>query len=390
MLFKKTTKYKFILMVIIFTFMVTSKISAMEPTIEEIASQMLMVGFRGTSVDENSPIIKHIKAGIIGNVILFDVDQTLNATSERNIKSPEQLESLIKTLKQSVPSNSPILWVAIDQEGGKVQRLRPERGFRETYPTAQYLGTKSPSETFKVAYKLGSELATLGIDVNFAPVADININEKSPAIGGKERSYSKSADLVTQHIFAYANGLIKSGLIPCLKHFPGHGSADTDTHDGAANVTQTWLGLELLPYCRAIISGWEGMIMSAHVYHEAFDPELPASLSKNIMDGLLRGILNWKGVIVTDDLHMGALTQKYNIEETIYFAINAGADILIFSSNAKDMQFDPDFPVVAHKTIVKLVNEGKISEQRLRESWERIMLLKNKAHKNQQTLLFRP
>ena len=350
--------------------------TANEPTVKEMAAQMLMVGFRGAEVNDASPIISHIKAGYVGNVILFERDMTAGSGQIRNIVSPEQLTALSKSLKDAAPTDVP-LWIAIDQEGGRVQRLRPERGFTENYPSAQVLGRGEASVTQDVAERMGHELKKMGVDVNFAPVADVNVNSDSPVIGRLERSFSHDPIIVAQHVIAFSDGLKRAGVIPCLKHFPGHGSAEYDTHMETADVTSTWEDSELLPYRMAFESDFQGTVMTSHVFHRKLDPQYPASLSFNITTTLLRDTLGWKGIVITDDLHMGALTQHYSIEEIIYRAVDAGADILIFSSNSRNMTYDPDFPKKVHDILTGLVTEGKISKERLYESWNRIVNLKS-------------
>ena len=353
-----------------------SAAAASEPTVEEMAAQMLMVGFRGTELDDTSPIIRHIKAGHVGNVILFERDITVGGGQLRNIVSPEQLTALSKSLQDAAPTDIP-LWIAIDQEGGRVQRLRPARGFAENYPSAQVLGYGDVSVTRDVAKRMGLELREMGINVNFAPVADVNINRDSPVIGRIERSFSHDPGVVAQHVIAFSDGLREAGVIPCLKHFPGHGSADHDTHIETTDVTLTWQESELLPYRIAFESGFQGAVMTSHVLHRGLDPQYPASLSYSITTTLLREKLGWDGVVVTDDLHMGALMLHYSIEQIIYRAVSAGADVLIFASNSSDMVYDPDFPQKAHDILVNLVIEGRISKERLYESWSRIVNLKS-------------
>ena len=236
-----------------------------EPTVEAMAAQMLMVGFRGTEAGPESPIVRHIKAGSVGNVILFSRDQTNGAGADRNIRSPEQLRALTAALKAAAPADMPV-WVGLDQEGGRVQRLRPGMGFAEDYPSARTLGVSDDiALTRLTAERMGRELAELGIDVDFAPVADVNVNPESPAIGALGRSFSADPEAVARHAATFSEGLRAAGVIPCLKHFPGHGSADADTHIGAADVTQTWREEELIPYRRAVASGWRGMIMTSHI-----------------------------------------------------------------------------------------------------------------------------
>ncbi|MCL2147499.1 MAG: hypothetical protein FWH52_06800 [Synergistaceae bacterium] len=371
----KNTKIIVAAVIVISAICCVNCVSAAQPSVEEMAAQMLMVGFRGTEVDEDSAIIRHIRAGFVGNVVLFEKDMTIGAGKLRNIESPARLKKLVKALKEANASPVP-LWVAIDQEGGKVQRLRPDRGFEADFPSAQTLGQGDESQTLDVAGKIGQELSRMGIDMNFAPVADLNINPDSPAIGRVERSFGDDPKIVTKHVLAYIEGMNKAGILPCLKHFPGHGSAKNDTHFGVTDITLTWKDYELLPYREIINSNLVVAIMTSHVYHEALDPEYPASLSYSITTNMLREMLGWKGLIITDDLHMRALTYKYDIEETINLAINAGADILIFSSNALLTIYDPDFPQKAHQTLVKLVHDGKISKERLYESWKRIIAIK--------------
>jgi len=336
-----------------------------------------MFGFRGAEVNEAYPIIRHIKAGYVGNVILFERDMTAGGGRDRNIISPEQLTVLTQALRDAKNAASGVpLWIAIDQEGGMVQRLRPARGFAENYPSARVLGRGDAAVTREVAERMGHELRALGIDVNFAPVADVDVNSASPVIGGIERSFSRDPYAVALHILAFSEGLKNAGIISSLKHFPGHGSAEDDTHLGTADVTLTWLEEELLPYRLAFEGGFQGTVMSSHVFHEGLDPLFPASLSYKITTELLRGELGWDGIIFTDDLHMGALMLHYSMEEIIYRSVYAGADILIFSSNSDGMAYDPNFPQEAFGILVNLVAEGRISKERLYESWNRIMALK--------------
>ena len=346
-----------------------------EPTLKEMAAQMLMVGFRGADENDISVIIAHIKAGYVRNVILFERDMTTGGGEFRNIVSPKQLAALSKSLKDATPTDVP-LWIAIDQEGGRVQRLRPSKGFKENYPSARTLGRSDVAITRDTAARMGRELKELSIDVNFAPIADVDINPNSPVIGEIERSFSTDPNITAQHVIAFSEGLKKEGVIPCIKHFPGHGSAERDTHMGTADVTSTWVDSELLPYRMAFESSFQGAVMTSHVFHAGLDPQYPASLSFNITTKLLRNTLGWNGIIFTDDLHMGAIIQHYSIEKIIYRAVMAGADILVFSCNAKGMVFDPDFPKKANDILVNFVTAGKIPTERLYESWNRIVTFK--------------
>lgn len=337
-----------------------------------MAAQMIMVGFRDAAIDENANIHRHISQGYVANVILFDIDMTVNG-SPRNIRSPEQLANLVATLKKASPNE---LWVGIDQEGGTVQRLKSAYGFSGAFPTARELGKKEETFTYQTAREIGAELKKYGFGIDCAPVADLDIDPDSPAIGRKQRSFSRNPDAAYRHIAAYGKGLVNAGIIPCLKHFPGHGSARNDTHEGVTDVTSTWNKEELLPYIDAIRDGWPGAIMTAHVFTRELDARFPTSLSRKITTDLLRGELAWNGVIITDDLHMGAIAKQYRLDEIVLLAINAGAVMLVFSNNSKDMPYDDNLGENIHKTIIDLLQRGAISKERLFESWQRIMALK--------------
>ena len=178
------------------------------------------------------------------------------------------------------------------------------------------------------------------------------------------------------HGQAFAEGLASAGIIPCYKHFPGHGSARHDTHLGLTDITATWLPIELEPYRRILPHTPPAMIMSGHMVHREKGGELPASLSPEIITGLLRDSLGWQGVVITDDLQMGAIEDTYNMKEAIRLAVIAGSDILLFGNN---MRHDPQEGRKAHAALMELVREGAISESRIRESYVRIMELKSTA-----------
>lgn len=347
-----------------------------------MVAQMLMIGFREAKVDAETPIVKYIEGGYVANVILFDVDVSAPTFPARNIRSPKQISSLIASLQQAARQQSALrhdVWIAVDQEGGMVQRLNLANGFAQKYPSAKELGAMEVSASWRTARAMGDELHSYGFDLNFAPVADLDIDENSPAIGAKQRSFGRNPEAVFKRIQAFGNGLADSGVIPCLKHFPGHGSATHDTHAGFTDVTATWTPAELEPYKKAIAADWPGAIMTAHVFNKELDDTFPASLSHAVTTGLLRKQLGWEGVVITDDLHMGAVAKQYSLRDTICLAINAGADILVFSNNSRDIPYDPDLAPKAHGIILDLIAEGKISGERIAESWKRIRNLKTGA-----------
>lgn len=339
------------------------------PSMEKMLGSMLMFGFRGMSLEERDPFLEKIRRGEVGGVILFDKDVTKNAP--RNIQSPEQLKKLCSQLSQA--ARGPI-FIGIDQEGGQVRRLRPQKGFMEL-PSAQAMGQGSIHETYETAEKLGAELHNLGINVDLAPVADVDTNPFNPAIGKLGRAFNSDGALVAQHALAFGQGLAKKGVIPVLKHFPGQGCAETDSHLEAMDVSNCWnANVDLLPYAEIFKAGWPGMVMVGHITHKELDKNFPASLSKNIITSLLRKGLGWNGVVISDDLQMKAVSGQRDLKETIFLAIDAGTDILLFGNN---LEWDEGLPERVWTALKELTQEKRISEERIKESWQRISDLQN-------------
>ncbi len=342
------------------------------PTLDEKIGQMLMIGFRGTDLTGNNHIVNDIKNLHIGGVVLYDFDLFSNGKIARNIASPTQVQLLCKEL-QTLHTTK--LLISIDQEGGRVNRLKTTYGFPKVGVSAQYLGTLNNLDSTRYYANLTANLLKdLGINFNYAPVVDLNINPKSPAIGGIERSYSADANVVTEQATAILEIYKKYGIIGCLKHFPGHGSAAADSHLGITDITKTWQSVELAPYKNLIANQSCEMIMTAHVYNANLDT-FPATLSKKIMDDILRKQLGWQGIIISDDMHMGAIAQHYGLETAIEKAINAGVDILMFSNNSRDF-YDAEAAPKAVAIIKKLLKEGKITEVQIDNSYQKIKKLK--------------
>ena len=219
----------------------------------------------------------------------------------------------------------------------------------------------------------GYTVKTSGFNVNFAPVVDVNINPQCPVIGKIGRSFSSDPYKVAHYAEIFLLEFNRQGVTGCLKHFPGHGSAGTDSHLGLTDVTDTWTELELIPYKVLIDKGLPRMIMTAHIFNAKLDPDYPATLSRKVITGILRNKLGYDGVVVTDDMTMKAITKFYGRKDAIRLAIQAGADILLFGNN---IDFDRDIVPKAHAIIKNLLNEGKISTKRIEQSYARIMRLK--------------
>lgn len=339
--------------------------------LEQKIAQMLMVGFRGLTLDDSNYIVRDIRDYRIGGTILFDRDAKLK-TYGRNIVSPEQLQGLTAQLRTL--SATP-LFIAVDQEGGKIVRLKESYGFPPTV-SAQQLGTlNDPTITRLYADSIGATLATNGLNMNFAPVVDLNINPQSPAIGALERSFSADPAIVTNHARIFVETHDANRVATCFKHFPGHGSATADSHLGFVDVTDTWSAVELEPYRNLINEDKARMVMTAHVFNRHIDSQLPATLSQPFITGMLREQLGFGGVVVTDDLQMQGLTQFFDYKTIVEKSILAGVDIILVSNN---LEYDPEITPTTINHVVDLVNSGRISEQRIDQSYRRIMALKGR------------
>jgi beta-N-acetylhexosaminidase len=334
------------------------------------AGQMVFVGFRGTHVDEHSPIVRSLRQGSVGGLWLVDNDTPMGH-SIGNIQSASQIRTLTRDLQRhaKIP-----LFLSLDAEGGEIIRLKPKFGF-PAFPSAEDLGRRNDLElTRKTSRALGMLLKDLGFNFNFAPVVDLNKNPSNPAIGRKGRSFSAHPGIVAEHAAVFVQEHRALGIRTVLKHFPGHGSALGDTHQGFVDITPTWDEQELLPYQTLIERGLCDSVMTAHVTHRLLDPEHPATLSSTILRGTLRLKLRFDGLVFVDDLNMKAISEHYPFEEAVRLAITAGADVVL---QGNVMNYRADAAEFAHETILKLVTDGAIPEERIDESYRRIMKLKH-------------
>ena len=341
--------------------------------LDVMVGQMLMAGFRGTAVTADSPVARDIRDYHLGGVVLFDYDVALKKPG-RNIVDPPQVARLTKDLKAL--STIPLI-VSVDQEGGRVERLKPKYGFSGT-PSAQELGESDDQAVLEAGMTVGQTLALAGFNLDFAPVADVNVDPESPAIGKLGRSFSADPERVARCDELFLEGMARRGIVGCLKHFPGHGSAGADSHLGLVDVTATWSEEELIPYRKLIAKGEARMVMTAHIFNAKLDPDYPATLSRKVITGILREGLGFEGVVVTDDMNMKAITEFYGLEKSIRLAIEAGADILLFGNN---LVYDPDIVPRAHAIIRKLVDDGVLTRERIAGSYRRIMRLKGSLNR---------
>ena len=328
--------------------------------------QMLIVGYPKQDIEPSEQTISDIAEGRIGGIILF----------EKNIK-PSNSYIKLKQLTWNLQQKAPIpLFIAIDQEGGRVNRLKEKYDFPRSV-SAQYLGEMANVDSTRFYAEItASTLAGLGFNVNFAPVVDLSTYKDNPVIAKIERAYSDNPDSVARHAAVVIDAHRNFGVISVLKHFPGHGSSHADTHLGIADVTDYWQSKELIPYQYLLEKGKVDAIMTAHIVNKRLDKEgNPGTLSKAIMTDLLRDSLNYDGVIFSDDMQMHAITKHYGLEKAIKLSIQAGVDVLMFSNNIQGSENRTVDAV--HRIIRNLVQKGEITAERIDQSYDRIVRLKS-------------
>lgn len=334
---------------------IKDKINSM--SLEQKIGQLLIGGFNGYTVDSNTE--KLIKENYLGGFILF----------QRNVKNSNQLLELTNTLKSLNKENIAPLFISADEEGGTVTRMPSEI---KKLPSNYSIG-KSNDENFSynIGKTLGRELNAFGINMDYAPVLDINSNPNNPVIG--IRSFGDNEDVVTRLGVKTMEGIKSQNVIPVIKHFPGHGDTSVDSHIGLPVVNYDLKRLndfELVPFKAAIDAGAD-TVMTAHILLPKLDPKYPATLSYNIITNLLRKDMGFDGVVITDDMTMGAILKNYDIGDAAVKALNAGADIILVSHKYENIQ-----KVIS--SIKESVLNKTITEDRINESVYRILSLKEK------------
>ena len=339
--------------------------------IKKMIGRMLVIGFEDESLKENSKIIKDIKNYELGGVILFDRFYN-DKTKTKNISSPEQLKLLTSSINSF--ATKPLL-ISVDQEGGKVARLKPAYGFGAT-PSAKVVSELSDYEAKNIYTALTNTLYETGINCNFAPVVDLALNPDNKVIYGLNRSYGSNSKTVAKYAKIFMDAQKNKQIISVLKHFPGHGSSLDDSHKGSVDVSKTWSAVELEPYTELINSGDVDMIMTAHVFNSNLDAKYPATLSYNINTKLLREKLGYSGVIISDDMQMGAISGSFSLQESVVLAINSGVDMLLFGNQLNFIDTDKLIEVILGE-----IKRGAILFERIEKSNKRVELLLEKLKK---------
>ncbi len=352
---------------------------AAEPTLSEKVGRMIIVGMPGVEINSKSVIVEDITKRKIGGVILFESnvvtaeEKKLPAEELAKIDFKARLTKLCSELQAL--ADYPLI-ISIDQEGGVVNRLKERYGFVPSVVQELFGDRDDESFTRRYARSAASQLRDIGINTNFAPCVDVNINPECPAIGRHGRAISADVDMVVRHARYIMEEHHNKGIVTAIKHFPGHGSSLDDTHLGITDVTSTWQQSELTPYKQLLNK--EGvknnMVMVSHVFNSRLDPKYPATLSHKIINDLLRTEIGWQGVVVTDDMHMKAITDHYSDSKAMTLTINAGTDMIILSSNLPTKHNEHVTDSIIN-IIVEQVKSGAISEQRINEAYGRIVAL---------------
>jgi beta-N-acetylhexosaminidase len=314
---------------------------------DRMIANMFMIGFEGKHLVRSAQVVKEICDYGLGGVILFG----------KNVSDPAQLKALTAQLSQC--SHKPL--IAVDQEGGKVRRIR----FGQDYPRASQVARAGVEHARKIYNAMARELHNLGINYNLAPVADLSVNPRNYIIAKLGRSFGSDPAQVKRFNSVFIRAMRKHGVLTSLKHFPGHGSSKGDTHQGFVDVSKTWSTKELEPFWNTKATS----VMIAHVVNNRIgDPGVPASLSRKAIQTLRRK--NPNVVAITDDLQMGAIRKHYSLKETIRRAINAGNDVLLFGNQLSRKHKVNTRMLV---TIVHdLIASGRIRENTIRAANRRI------------------
>jgi len=338
--------------------------------------ELLLVGFGGTQVDGNDEVRSLVCDVKVGGLILFERDS--RSGDARNITSPEQVRQLTSDLQAlALQCAGRRLLIAADNEGGAVMRLSTRVGYLPT-PPAQALGDAGdPAATALESRRMGATLREAGINWNLAPVVDVAVNPLNPAVVTLGRTFSSDPQQVVVQARAFIQGMHEAGVLTSLKHFPGHGSSRTDSHQGFVDVTETAeLRIELAPYQTLIKEGLADSVMTAHVFNRGLDPWNPATLSRFTIKRYLRGKLGYKGLVVSDDLLMGAIRQRYGVEEASILALQASVDMLLISQNQGRVERGAAERVTA--AIRSAIADGRLSPKALAAAVDRVRALRSR------------
>lgn len=332
-------------------------VNAKEIGLREQVSQMIIVGFHGKNLNEvtTKAMLSDLSYNRFGGVLLLG----------RNIQDPNQLQALTNEIKKRQKN----AFISIDEEGGVVTRFKAD-SFKMNFASALDVASSVDINDAKILYDdMAQKLAQYGINLNFAPVLDLH-DELSPIIASKKRAFSKNPAKVSLYASVFIDAMSENSILSTIKHFPGHGSAKQDSHNEKTYIMLTKEALN--PFKTLISENKAKLVMIGHIYVKNLDEKYPATLSSIVINGLLRDELGYDGVVVSDDMMMKGVA-GLSLKEQIIRYINAGGDILLFSEFKIDGKRTAD---VVYEYIKQAVNDGEISKQRIKISYDRIMKLK--------------
>jgi len=321
---------------------------------------LLLVGMPGADLAAGARgLAAHIAAGNAGGAMFLG----------NNMTTRPAVEAAARMLRDSAP-DGPAL-VAVDQEGGAVQRLSAALGYTPIPSALRVAATRTPTEAQALYAGMAAELAAAGFTLNLAPVADLH-DPENPVIGAHSRGFSDDPETVVAYCSAFIAAHAGTGVHCAVKHFPGHGRSRGDSHEGIVDITATWGTAELEPFHLLIASGAARVVMAGHLRHDSLGAE-PATLNRQAITGVLREDLGFAGVVMTDDLDMAAIRDIHSLEEAVILALAAGNDLLLLSNSLTP---DPDLPAIATGWVEAAVRNGRLSGDAIEASAARLAALR--------------
>jgi beta-N-acetylhexosaminidase len=338
--------------------------SAAPISLAEQVGQMLVLGFIGSTVETAGAdqITEHLENRRIGGVLFL----------RHNVRSRDGVEGLTRRFR-GVTENA---WMSVDQEGGLVQRLSRDLGYTHI-PRAMQVAERQDIEAARSLYRLSAaEFRAAGFNLNLAPVADLHDPDNS-VIGRHGRSYGTDGEIIADYAGAFIDVYDRAGVMCAIKHFPGHGRSRGDSHNGFVDISETWDEAELDPFNRLIETGRARLIMGGHLTNHHLDPSgAPVTFSAPVIEGLLRDQMNYHGAVMTDDLDMAAIRNNFDQREAVLRSIEAGNDLIMMSNSAAP---DPELPQRVLGWVTDAIEEGRLTEGRINQSFARIGVMKRRA-----------
>ena len=348
---------------------------AKTPSLEEMIAQMIVIGFEGTKEGDKwvDQIAKDIKREKVGGILLTD----------KNIQNPTQLKKLNEYLKAEAPKGLPLI-VAAEHEGGEGSIVNAKKGFSEVPSAAKVFKTKDIAEAEELYKKLSMDLSKSGVNVNFAPVLDLQPKHNTLESNKFQRSYSSYEEIVTTYAMLFINALHEEGVMPVVKYFPTAGANLWNNFSTEEDVTHSWRFEQLKPYYDLIAFGKMDAVLISHVLQKEIDPKNPVIFSKLVIQSLLRDKMHFEGVVFADNLRTNSVSNSLDFKQRIIRSIDAGADILIFPNYFSE---NASTPLTVQKIITDAIKNGELTQERIALSYERIdrfkqKLLKRGSHVN--------